>query len=82
MGFNTEVLKAFFTPVVFIHMSTQYNKSNENSIIALTLHTIVFILALSFTYFDTSLLNNNVWDVILITLLSSLVGHSISVVKQ
>jgi hypothetical protein len=63
-------------------MSTQYNKSNENSIIALTLHTIVFILALSFTYFDTSLLNNNVWDVILITLLSSLVGHSISVVKQ
>jgi len=63
-------------------MSNQYNKSNENSIIALTLHTIVFILALSFTYFDTSLLNNNVWDVILITLLSSVVGHSISVVKQ
>jgi len=79
---KTSVLKAFFTPVVFIHMSNQYNKSNENSIIALTLHTIVFILALSFTYFDTSLLNNNVWDVILITLLSSVVGHSISVVKQ
>ncbi len=63
-------------------MSTQYDKSNENSIIALTLHTIVFVLALSFTYFDTSLLSNNVWDVILITLLSSLVGHSIAVVKQ
>ena len=63
-------------------MSSQYDKSNENSIVALTLHTIVFILILSFTYFDTSLLNNDVWDAILITLLSSVVGHSISVVKQ
>jgi len=62
-------------------MSNQYNKSNENSIVALTLHVIVFILALSFTYFDTSLLSNDIWDAILITLLSSVVGHSISVMK-
>jgi len=63
-------------------MSTQHDKPNKNSIIVLMLHTAVFVLMLSYTYFNTSLLNNDVWDVILITLLSSVVGHSISVVKQ